>query len=135
MASIVQRPRQRWSKAQRRLRRQRQTRKARIVRRQLVQMQAQLPRLARTFFDALGRAFTNATALRFIVLLGAALLTTGKHTIANLLRTLAAISHHRLCLAQGGGGKPGLGPPSRRGALRASPPPATAARLAFGTTL
>ena len=91
MASIARRQRQRLSKAQRRQRRQRQTRKARSVRRQLVQMQAQLPRLARTFFAALGRAFTKATALRFVVLLGAALLTVGRHTVANLLRTLGPL--------------------------------------------
>jgi DDE superfamily endonuclease len=93
MASIDKRPRRRsrLSKDQRQRRRQRQARKARAVRRQLLQMQDHLPPLARTPFDTLGRAFTKATALRFVVLLGAALLTVGKHTVANLLRTLGPL--------------------------------------------
>jgi DDE superfamily endonuclease len=89
MASIRQR--RRLSKAQRRERRRRQTRKTRAVRRQLRQMQDQLPRPARALFDTLGRAFTHATALRFSLLLAAALLTVGRHTVANLLRTLGPL--------------------------------------------
>jgi hypothetical protein len=42
-------------------------------------------------FDTLGRAFTPATALRFALLLVAALLTVGRHTVANLLRTLGPL--------------------------------------------
>ena len=91
MASIGKARRQRLSRAQRRFRRQRQTRKARAVRRRLAQMQAQLPRRARSLCDTLGRAFTRATALRLVVLLGAALLTVGQHTVANLLRTLGPL--------------------------------------------
>jgi hypothetical protein len=91
MASIAKRRRQRLSKAQRRQRRRRQTRKDRAVRRHLALMQAQLPRPARALVDALGRAFTRPTALRFALLLPAALLTVGKHTVANLLRTLGPL--------------------------------------------
>jgi DDE superfamily endonuclease len=79
------------SKAQRQQRRRRQTRKDRAVRRQLVQLRAQLPRSAGRLVDTLGRAFTKATALRFALLLPAALLTVGRHTIANLLRTLGPL--------------------------------------------
>ena len=89
MASI--RPRRRLSKAQRRERRRRQTRKARAVRRQLRRLHEQLPRPARALVDTLGRAFTRATALRFSLLIVAALLTVGRHTVANLLRTLGPL--------------------------------------------
>jgi hypothetical protein len=41
--------------------------------------------------DTLGRAFTRATALRFSLLVTAALLTVGRHTVANLLRTLGPL--------------------------------------------
>lgn len=91
MASIAKRRRQRLSKAQRRERRRRQTRKVRAVRRQLHQLHAQLPRPARVLFDTLGRAFHPATAQRVYLLLGAALLTVGRHTIAGLLRTLGPL--------------------------------------------
>jgi hypothetical protein len=87
MARISQRQRQRLSKAQRRQRRQRQTRKTRVVRRQLRHLHDQLPRPARLLCDTLGHAFTKATALRFSLLLAAALRTIGRHTVANLLRT------------------------------------------------
>lgn len=91
MASIAQQRRQRLSKVQRRQRRLRQTRKARAVRRQLRQGCQQLPRPVRTLCDALGAAFTKATALRFSLLLVAAVLTIGRHTVANLLRTLGPL--------------------------------------------
>jgi DDE superfamily endonuclease len=89
MASI--RPRRRLSKAQRRQRRRQQTRKTRAVRRQLRQSNDRLPRPARALVATLGRAFHAATALRFGLLLAAALLTVGRHTIANLLRTLGPL--------------------------------------------
>lgn len=89
MASIGQRPR--LSKAQRRQRRHRQTRKTRAARRQLHHLHDQLPGPARAVFDALGGAFRRATALRFGLLLAAALLTSGRHTVANLLRTLGPL--------------------------------------------
>lgn len=91
MASIATRRRQRLSKSQRRERRRRQTRKTRTVRRRLQQVQTLLPRSARVLFDTLGRAFSKATALRFSFLLAAALLTVGRHTVANLLRTLGSL--------------------------------------------
>lgn len=89
MASI--RPRRRLSKAQRRQRRRQQTRKTRAARRQLRQLHDRLPRPARALVDTLGRAFHHATALRFGLLLVAALLTVGRHTVANLLRTLGPL--------------------------------------------
>jgi DDE superfamily endonuclease len=91
MASIATRRRSRPSKAQRRQRRRQQTRKARAVRRQLEQAQVHWPRPARVLFDHLGHAFTKGTALRFFLLLGAALRTVGRHTVANLLRTLGPL--------------------------------------------
>ena len=91
MASIRKRWHQRLSKAQRRLRRRRQTRRTRAVRRHLRRCQALLPRPARALVDTLSRAFTTATALRVSLLLPAALLTVGRHTVANLLRTLGPL--------------------------------------------
>ena len=41
--------------------------------------------------DTLGQAFTGPTALRFVLVLVAALLTVGNHTILNALRTLAPL--------------------------------------------
>ncbi|HEX9353104.1 MAG TPA: hypothetical protein VF933_04720 [Streptosporangiaceae bacterium] len=61
------------------------------MRRRLAQLHAQLPRPARAVVAALGWAFTTATALRFALLLPAALLTVGRHTVANLLRTLGPL--------------------------------------------
>src|SRR5262249_946177 len=75
----------------RRQRRRQQTRKTRAVRRQLQHAHAQLPRPARTLCDHLSQAFTQSTALRFSLLLVAALLTVGRHTVANLLRTLGPL--------------------------------------------
>ena len=92
MASIAsKRCKQRPSKAQRRQQRRRQTQKTRAVRRQLRQLHGQLPRPARLLCDSLAHAFTTATALRFALLLVAALLTVGRHTVANLLRTLGPL--------------------------------------------
>lgn len=88
MASMRQRRRSRLSKAQRR---QRQTRKTRAVRRQLRPALDHLPGPARALCDHLGRAFRKATALRFGLLLAAALLTVGRHTAANLMRTLGPL--------------------------------------------
>jgi DDE superfamily endonuclease len=85
------RKRQRLSKAQRRERRRRQTHTTRAVRRQLHRMHDQLPEPARGVFDTLGGAFHRATALRFGLLLAAALLTVGRHTVANLVRTLGPL--------------------------------------------
>jgi DDE superfamily endonuclease len=91
MASITKRQRRRLSKAQRRQRRKQQTRKTRAVRRQLRHLHDQLPSPARRLCHTLGHAFTNATALRFALLLAAAVLTIGRHSVANLLRTLGPL--------------------------------------------
>ena len=91
MASIRKRWHQRLSRAQRRERRRRQTRKTRACRRQLRRAYDRLPRPARALCDLLGGAFTTATALRFALLLAAAVLTIGRHTVANLLRTLGPL--------------------------------------------
>ena len=91
MASIPKPRRQRFSKAQRRQRRIQQTRKNRIVRRQLRHLHDQLPRPARRLCDTLGHAFRKATALRFALLFAAAVLTIGRHSVANLLRTLGPL--------------------------------------------
>jgi hypothetical protein len=50
-----------------------------------------LPRPARACVGALGRACHRATALRFGLWLAAALLTVGRHTVANPLRTLGPL--------------------------------------------
>ena len=89
MASIRQR--RRLSKAQRRERRRRQTHKARAARRQLQHLHDQLPRPVRALTDTLGGAFSRATARRVALLLVAALLTVGRHPVANLLRTLGPL--------------------------------------------
>jgi hypothetical protein len=50
-----------------------------------------LPGPARALCDSLGHAFQRATALRVGLLLAAALLTVGRHTVANVLRTLGPL--------------------------------------------
>src|SRR5262245_40600260 len=89
MAKIPKR--RRLSKVQRRQRRRRQTRTTRSARRRLAHLHHQLPGPARALCDTLGRAFHKATALRFILLLAAAVLSVGRHTVANLLRTLGPL--------------------------------------------
>src|SRR5262245_45030915 len=102
MANIAKPQRHRWSQAQRRQRRQRQTRQDRAVRRQLRQLHDTLPRLARRLIDPLRQAFTGPTALRCTLLVCAAILTVGNHTILNVLRTLGPLvpgspsSYHRV---------------------------------------
>jgi hypothetical protein len=51
-----------------------------------------LPAEAAPLLAALTPAFTQPTAQRFVTLLVAALLTTGRHTVANLLRTLGPLA-------------------------------------------
>ena len=91
MASIRKPRPNRLSKAQRRQRRQQQTRQARAVRRRLHALHDQLPAPAQRFFDGLLQPFTHPTALRLTLLLCAALLTVGNHTVLNVLRTLAPL--------------------------------------------
>src|SRR6516225_2746535 len=91
MASIRKPRRNRLSKAQRQQRRQRQTRQARVVRRRLRALHDQLPGPAQRFLDWLLQPFARPTALRLTLLLCAALLTVGNHTVLNLLRTLGPL--------------------------------------------
>ena len=51
-----------------------------------------LPAEARPLLDALSPAFTRPTFSRFVTLLGSAILTTGRRTVANLLRTAAPLA-------------------------------------------
>jgi DDE superfamily endonuclease len=80
----------------------RQTRKARAARRQLQRIHDQLPKPARSLFEALAGSFTRPTFLRFVVLALATILTVGQRTVCNLLRTLGALapghpsSYHRV---------------------------------------
>jgi DDE superfamily endonuclease len=82
--------------------RRRLTRKARAARRKLQHSYQQLPPPAHSLFDSLAGAFTRPTFLRFIVLALATILTVGRRTVCNLLRTLGALapghpsSYHRL---------------------------------------
>jgi len=106
MSSIATRPRHRSSPRRRhrldRKRRRRQTRKARAARRQLQRIHEQLPKPARSLFEALAGSFTRPTFLRFVVLALATILTVGQRTVCNLLRTLGALapghpsSYHRV---------------------------------------
>jgi hypothetical protein len=51
-----------------------------------------LPPEARPLLVELAPAFTRPTGRRFVVLLAAAILTQGRHTVANLLRTLGPLA-------------------------------------------
>jgi DDE superfamily endonuclease len=51
-----------------------------------------LPPEALPLLDALAPAFTRPTCRRFLTLLAAAILTTGRRTVANLLRTAAPLA-------------------------------------------
>ena len=82
--------------------RRRRTRKARAAQRKLQRIHAQLPKPARSLFDALAGPFTRPTFLRLVVLALATILTVGQRTVCNLLRTLGALapghpsSYHRV---------------------------------------
>src|SRR5436309_2370374 len=55
-----------------------------------------LPHQAQPLLSALAPAFTMPTFHRFTTLMAAAILTTGRRTVANLLRTLGGLaSGHR----------------------------------------
>ena len=85
-----------------RKRRHRQLRKARAARRKLRYLHRQLPKPAQSLFETLAGAFTRPTFLRFVLLALATLLTVGRRTVCNLLRTLGALapghpsSYHRV---------------------------------------
>lgn len=51
-----------------------------------------LPAEARPLLDALSPVFTRPTLHRFVILLGSAILTTGRRTVANLVRTAAPLT-------------------------------------------
>jgi DDE superfamily endonuclease len=101
MASISKRRGQRLSAAQRRQLQKRRRAKARVARRQLQNVEQQAPTALRPMLQAFGAVFTRPTYYRFVVLLLAALLTTGNHTICNLLRCVGNLaaghqsSYHR----------------------------------------
>src|SRR2546425_7493355 len=75
---------------------------ARAARRQLETAERMMPRMTRPLLDVLAAAFTRPTFLRVVVLLAAAILTTGRHTVLNVLRTAGALapgvasSYHRV---------------------------------------
>jgi hypothetical protein len=51
-----------------------------------------LPAEARPLLEALSPVFTQPTLHRFVILLGSAILTTGRRTVANLVRTAAPLT-------------------------------------------
>lgn len=102
MASIRRRRGQRLAQTNRRQRRQRQQARAWRARQRLRQLERQAPSALRRLLQALRDAFTQPTYHRFVVLLLAALLTIGNHTILNVLRTVGLLaaghpsSYHRV---------------------------------------
>lgn len=102
MASIRTRRRQRLSKSKRRQLGKRQAALARKAQRQLRALERQAPSALRLLAQGLSDAFTRPTYQRFVVLLLAALLTTGNRTLLNLLRTAGLLaaghpsSYHRV---------------------------------------
>ena len=108
MATISARQRQRKARSRRqgkRLRRRQRQTKRQAKRRRLCRPQP-LPRsvlrIAGSLLHSLVAAFTRPTGERFVILLFAAILTTGCRTILNLLRTVEALapghpsSYHRV---------------------------------------
>jgi DDE superfamily endonuclease len=102
MASIRKRGARRLSESQRRRLHKRRQAQAWRARRRLQEIERQAPSAMRLLLRALGEAFTWPTYHRFVVLMLAALLTTGNHTILNVLRTVGlmaaghASSYHRV---------------------------------------
>jgi hypothetical protein len=99
MASLTGRPRKRLSSkearrvaARLRAGRRQALRTARRSRRRIDTIHRQLPEAVRDVFDPLAPAFTRPTYRRFVLLALAAILTTGAHTVANLLRTLGRLA-------------------------------------------
>jgi hypothetical protein len=93
--------RRRLSRNKRRALRVRQARKARETRLHLQRHYANLPQDARSFFEHFSPVFRRPTFLRFAILLVAALLTVGRRTVTNVLRTVGLLapgepsSYHR----------------------------------------
>src|SRR5260370_2588930 len=90
MATIAKDRKRRQSKLSRRQRRR--ERKARErARRELCRLEEHAPSALRCLLQALAEVFTRPPYSRFFVLLLAAVLTTGNHTVLNLLRTLGGL--------------------------------------------
>jgi hypothetical protein len=105
MATVTNPPRQRLSRKQLRARvkacRRAEARKAGSARRRIARIHRRLPQPIHDLFGPLEPAFTRPTYRRFVLLALAAILTTGAHTVANLLRCLGPLapgdptSYHR----------------------------------------
>jgi uncharacterized protein YerC len=91
MTTIAKDRQRRQSKLCRRQRR-RQRKTQQRVRRQLSRLEAQAPSALRSLLQAFAEVFTRPTYYRFFVLVLAAVLTTGNHTVMNLLRTLGGLA-------------------------------------------
>ena len=90
-AQTQQRPRRtRCSSARERVVRKRQRARARRMRREVQAVEQKAPSALRHVAQVLGSAFTRPTYYRIVVLLLAAILTVGTHTILNMLRTVSA---------------------------------------------
>ena len=74
------------------LQRRRQRKLQRRAQRQLRRLEQQAPSALRLFLGTFAEVFTRPTYYHFFVLLLAAVLTTGNHTVLNLLRTLGALA-------------------------------------------
>ena len=102
MASIRKRRAQRQSSSKLRQIRKRQRSRARKARRELHRIEERVPSAARRLLQSLGACFARPTYYRFVVLMLAAILTTGNHTIFNALRTVQLLapghpsSYHRV---------------------------------------
>jgi hypothetical protein len=105
MATVTNPPRKRLSPKQLRARvkacRRAEARKAGSARRRIARIHRRLPQPIHDLFGPLEPAFTRPTYRRFVLLALAAILTTGAHTVANLLRCLGPLapgdptSYHR----------------------------------------
>lgn len=99
--AVSSRKDRRLSKSKRRQLRRRAILKARQTREQLRRHYENLPNHARSFFDNLSPVFRRPTFLRFAVLTIACLLTVGRRTVCNVLRTVGLLapgdqsSYHR----------------------------------------
>ncbi len=90
MPSIARDRQRRHTKLSRRQRR-RQRKDQQRTQRQLRRLEEQAPSAIRLFLCAFAEVFTRPTYYRFFVLLLAAVLTTGNHTVLNVLRTLGTL--------------------------------------------
>jgi DDE superfamily endonuclease len=92
MTSIATRRGRRQSAAKRRHLKKGRHARARAARRQLKNIEQQAPSAFRALVRAFGEVFTRPTYYRFVLLVLAAILTTGNHTILNLLRTVGDLA-------------------------------------------